>query len=453
MCSFMKFESSIREISNGLESFYDILKVKGGDSYNIVIRTSDFAIRVNIEEKDDVLQKILDKTKYLQSSTIVNVIGFSRLTPEMERKTTSNQPYITDDNRAVVVHGTIPNAESIAEKYGFTIQVDTDIFKYLPFDLAVEETKLSGGKISAISIGKTNQYFNNGLGLYEYEYENNSSKNNTIKNTVNYITNIRLDKLKILNTYYDKTKLISKLYECLDEKESCIEEQHLVALYSGGLDITLSVQKQLESTNYDSIELVYFDWGTVAAEYEIIQGKKFEQYLRSQYDIEFVQHTVHDIKPLFKNILEVCDLKNTRLMDEEASGAGSHEAEAAISYVPFRNTFLMTLISSMYESKKPNANIDFIIGNNLSEGMIYLDNSETWLDSMNDLIKVGGQSTMNFNVVAPYVNRTKTDMVKDAMVNNFSLESFSCYFPDNGKECGKCGSCLLKKAAIKRNVL
>jgi len=449
MCSFMKFRCKIRDIEKNTKLFYDILDVKGGDSYEIVLQIKKLILRMPIVEGEYSNDKIenLSKTisiytSALQHDKIATVLCFSRLTPEMEEQSVSNQPYITSDNRIIAVHGTIPQAEEIAKQYGFHIQADTDIFKYLPFEKAVDETEKVGGKISCISMGDTENYYNNGLGLYEYDC------NVYNEDSINIITNIRLDKLK--SSFYNilKTKLIKKMDTNIPMNTS---SKHLVALYSGGLDITISVQKQIELFEYDSIELVYFDWGTVASEYEIKQGKKFVEYLNSQYDIEFIQHIVQDIKPMFKNILEVCDLKNTRLIDSEAKGAGSHEAEAAISYVPFRNTFLMTLIAARYEANFPGSHIDFVIGNNLSEGMVYLDNSETWLDEMNALIKVGGQSTLNFNVVAPYVNRTKTDMVKDAILHNFSLDSFSCYFPKDGKECGKCGSCLLKKAAIERN--
>ena len=199
----------------------------------------------------------------------------------------------------------------------------------------------------------------------------------------------------------------------------------------------------------------YFDWGTVAAEYEINAGLKFAQNINQGKTFEYMMfnifHETIKIEPMFRSILGACKMTNTRLTDKDAVGVGDAEAEAAISYVPYRNTFLITLAAARAEQLYPNENIKFVIGANLSEGMVYLDNSETWLTHINDLISVGGQNTINYEVIAPYVNRTKTEMIKDSIQHHFKFNTaFSCYFPKNGKECGTCGSCLLKTEAIKR---
>ena len=90
--------------------------------------------------------------------------------------------------------------------------------------------------------------------------------------------------------------------------------------------------------------------------------------------------------------------------------------------------------------------------------MIYLDNSSEWLENINKLVKVGGQKCFGFNVIAPFVNKTKTEMLikfKTLAIDmghevGFDLrnDTFSCYFPVDGRSCGECGSCLLKRNAL-----
>jgi len=222
-------------------------------------------------------------------------------------------------------------------------------------------------------------------------------------------------------------------------------------LFSGGLDITCALQQDIIDVNkYDSIsniDLVYFDWFTVAAKQEIAAGAKFAEHLSNKYE---TKHSVIEVPNMFKDILSAAGLTNTRLTDTDAVGAESAEAESAISYVPFRNTFLLTLAAARAEQLYPHKNVRFILGANLTEGMIYLDNSEPFILAMNNIVKLGGQACENFEVIAPFVNHTKTKMLEQARLHEFKLDTaFSCYFPnEDGSECGVCGSCILKNTAL-----
>ena len=452
----MKVKIIKKHIYHSIDAFFNILDVKGGDEYNFiilclgfkkVIRHEDILSRMqrNDVTRSKALLEILRKTMDgFDGEQEFNILGFSRLTPEMEEtKKTLSQPYVYSvDDTVVMVHGTIPGAEEIAEHEGISIDVDTELFAHLPFDLVCDKTERAGGKISAISVGPDGdfEYYQNGLGLYKFTYTYDQDLNWSV------VTNIDLRKNSnyILNDIYDAPSKVG-------------EKPRIIALFSGGLDITCSVQKHIDSLSYrgqkpeiQCIDLWYFDWKTNARKGEIKAGEEFANYLEFDLGLQ-TEHTVIKVHKMFKNVLSACNMTSTRLTDKDAKGAGSHEAESAISYVPYRNTLLMTLAAARAEQLYPGEEVHFIIGANLSEGMVYLDNSETWLTYMNDLIKVGGQSSINFSVVAPYVNRTKTEMIKDSIKNEYQFDTaFSCYFPVKGKECGVCGSCLLKKNAIER---
>ena len=111
---------------------------------------------------------------------------------------------------------------------------------------------------------------------------------------------------------------------------------------------------------------------------------------------------------IFKNVLEIADLKEVRIANPEASGLGKEEAEEAISYVPFRNTYLLLFAATYAEQRYPNKVVDFVIGANLTEGMVYLDNSANYISKMNNLIKVAGQKTPNHHGVHPARRGTHT---------------------------------------------
>ena len=443
MCSFIKVTGEVTSLKKHLSKIKSILDVKGGDEYGINIHYKNYVTRINsIMSLEGLEHQFERETKSLKYNDRITLIAFSRLTPEMEEFGIQQPYYDIDDNLSTCVHGTIPNAEAIAKKYDFNIKVDTEIFTEMNFDDAIEEVNKAGGKISAIQFdGENLKTYHNGLGLFDYIISIESE-------VLEYTTNIKIEEpnVKLIHTY--NTIPVDR-------------EVRLIALFSGGLDITCATQKALYTNAYiNKVNLWYFDWGTNAASAEIEAGWKFAKKLDNKeiYPLQDqtleCSHETIKIEPMFRSILSACEMEGTRLTDKDAVGAGDAEAEAAISYVPFRNTFLMTLAAARAEQLYPNENIQFVIGANLSEGMIYLDNSETWLTHMNNLVKVGGQSTIHYSVVAPYVNRTKTAMISDAIECGFEFDTaFSCYFPKGvtGKEeCGTCGSCILKKNAIER---
>ena len=464
MCSFVSIKkkklSDIRE-SRILYVIFNALMVKGGDEISFVINyrgMSSNTITKNIMDKkfsSDDFKNFFEnyvKSHGMLSIDVIDVLFFSRLTPEMEQSSKAlSQPYRRVHNNEIqniVVHGTIPEAEKIAEKYGFDIEVDTEIFAHMDFKEACMEVEKVGGKISALK-SSNNLYepevYHNGLGAFKYNCAFGDD-------AMDFITNINLHNGFKNSKIFELQHFDISIVTIFPNATPANTDVRVIALFSGGLDITCSVQKTLlENINHVSeLDLWYFDWGTVANTPEIKAGKKFKKLMNHKYDFN-VNYKVIPIKPLFANILQACDMTSTRLTDNDSKGAGSHEAEAAISYVPYRNTILLTLAAARAEQLYPNETIKFVIGANLSEGMIYLDNSESWVDGMDSILKVGGQQCANFNISAPYVNRTKTEMIKDSIKLDFDFDTaFSCYFPVNGKACGKCGSCLLKENAIQR---
>jgi 7-cyano-7-deazaguanine synthase in queuosine biosynthesis len=466
MCSIIKLKGNRGTISAIVTPYLkELLKIKGGDEFNVIIKNKGGFVQYITDNLLWEFKSGLDKALgNCPSEDIVELLLFSRLTPEMENTCSKDnlpQPYfnyLSNNKTIVAVHGTIPNAEEIAERHGFKINVDTEIFYHLPFEIAIQETEKAGGKICAIGLDSDTHMYHNGLGLFHY----------ILTGDVEMTTNLDLSDEKLIHSYNNGTTKLHIHKKTLLDMGSIKRYDNairIISLFSGGLDITCSTQNVIEKygnsscfIKVKSIDLWYFDWGTRARDAEVQAGKDFTDYLNDklfpdpegEYFTDYVTHTVLPVKKAFKNILGICGLQGTRLTDDDATGAGSHEAESAISYVPYRNTILLTLAAARAEQLYPGENCIFVIGANLSEGMIYLDNSEPFVTAMNTLVKLGGQKSMYFEVQAPYVNRTKTAMIKDARSKHFRLDAFSCYFPVDGKECGSCGSCLLKQNALLR---
>ena len=470
MCSIVRIKGKFNSIRVHRDSLFgrdnimqDILSAKGGEQFGAKIIFLGKPEIISIEDKvyNIFLKKLYEFFEECDNDRQTTLIIHSRQAPEMESRTILNQPYTCNDhyNDVIAVHGTIPNVHEVELELGIKIPVDTDIFNFLPFNDAVRVTESLGGKISAISIYEV---YTNGLGLYSFEFDE-----------LEIVTNIsskyyNMDKYDFKNMKQVKGKILPEF----DRPE------RIIILSTGGLDITTSSMKVFEETvelysasnqptSPHKVEHWYFDWGSNAAEKEI---ETVNQLINMHYKnnkfydniLEFEQLETFGLKGLFQSVLSMTGNTKTRISDPDAIGGGHNEAEEAISYVPYRNTYLMTTAAVIAEHRYPNEKVQFVIGANLSEGMIYLDNSTEWLAAMTRTIKVGGQKCFNFRISAPFATDTKTNMLKKSKDNikqfqratGFDIDkhTFSCYFPDeDGKKCGKCGSCILKANAIEKS--
>jgi len=434
--------------------------VKGGQGQPIsaLLSINDFTIRydnyedVVFGDKFDAVARTLAGEKCNFS-----LILFARMEPETERETDTRylyQPYYNPFTKSwYFVHGLISNAEEIAKdsNYSGLMQIDTDIFAYDPnVDQLIDGDKLEG---NFIVFRKHSEIYgfeiinNSGLGVWKLDpsWFFFGTSNPFDSNLVMFGTSRR--------SYYDSYILTPKM-EITTHKNYMIDFQEKdkrigFALYSGGLDITAtSFNYKSEFPNARLIGM-YFDYGARASQKEIEAGKEAVQYgLLDDFK-------VIDIKPLY----EILDL-NSKLTDRYSDGDGVKEAESTQAYVPYRNTLMFTILASLMENQieeygiDENTQVDFLIGANLSEGMVYNDNTSAFLENMQNVINLGGKKNYFINIYSPFVNKTKTEMLthftKEEIETIFEL-SYSCYYPnEDGSACGKCGSCLLRQKALER---
>jgi len=409
------------------------LNFKGGEGYSLTFLNNNgnwFSTQaVDFEELfDDSIERLIKEPNY----DYCYIILFSRQRPEMENERVPLPPYWNNDwedkNIFVWMHGTISNVEELEKKYNVKVNVDSEILLY------AKEEEIEGNYSAIIAeIYKENQLvsvrgIDNGLGLYHFNE----------------------DKIKIYTTDIDFQKRdMVRVFKVSD---------NLIVSYSGGMDVTMSLIKQLElykkmEFKYKNIYLIYFDYGARARDEEINALFKMEKYLKSEYPDINLEAQVLEVRGLLHDISMIYQ-QQIKLIDNKAE-ADEREAESTLAYIPFRNTIFMELLATFAEGRNLES-VDFLIGLNLSEGMVYLDNSEIWLHKINDLLPRAGKSYhKHWQVVAPYHNKTKINMLKDIYkiigekkFNELLEISFSCYYPVNNKPCGKCGSCLLRQKAI-----
>ncbi len=117
-----------------------------------------------------------------------------------------------------------------------------------------------------------------------------------------------------------------------------------------------------------------------------------------------------------------------------------------ITYVPFRNTHLLSIAVSWAEVIKAEK---IFIGAVEQDIPNYPDCRAEYYEAFNRLVEVGTKPTTHIKVVTPLLSMNKSEIVKKGIELNAPLHlTWSCY-DNNDKACGRCQSCMLRLKAFK----
>jgi 7-cyano-7-deazaguanine synthase len=121
------------------------------------------------------------------------------------------------------------------------------------------------------------------------------------------------------------------------------------------------------------------------------------------------------------------------------------DAGIPTSYVPFRNTHLLSIAVSWAEAIKADS---IYIGAVQQDSPDYPDCRAEYYEAYNNLIEVGTKPSTNIKVITPLLNMSKSEIVKKGIELAAPLQlTWSCY-ERNDKACGSCQSCLLRLKAF-----
>jgi len=117
------------------------------------------------------------------------------------------------------------------------------------------------------------------------------------------------------------------------------------------------------------------------------------------------------------------------------------------TYVPFRNTILLSLATAYAETLCADA---IFIGSHREDFGGYPDNRPEYIEAMQKVIELGTRPQTHIKLRAPLLAMDKRDIIK----KGFDLEvpfdmTWSCY-KNNDKACGLCESCLRRLRAFKK---
>ena len=127
---------------------------------------------------------------------------------------------------------------------------------------------------------------------------------------------------------------------------------------------------------------------------------------------------------------------------------GEMSAEIPVTYVPARNTVFLSFALAAAEAAGAE---DIFIGVNAIDYSGYPDCRTEYIQAFEDMAnlatKAGVEGTSKFKIHTPLIEMTKAEIIKKGLELgvDYSL-THSCYHPDEqGRPCGECDSCLLRK--------
>lgn len=204
-----------------------------------------------------------------------------------------------------------------------------------------------------------------------------------------------------------------------------------IVLLSGGLDSTtcLAIAR---AEGFSPLYSLSFDYGQRHCR-ELSAAERIAR----QFEVEEYRVIKIDLRQFGKSALtDAIEVPKDRALAELTR-------EIPITYVPARNTIFLSYALAWAEV----LNCDHVfIGVNALDYSGYPDCRPEFIDSFQQTARLGTKRA-NFTVHAPLVRMTKAQIIRRGVELgvDYSL-THSCYDPsDQGRACGRCDSCLLRK--------
>lgn len=206
-----------------------------------------------------------------------------------------------------------------------------------------------------------------------------------------------------------------------------------VAIVSGGMD-SVTLAHWLKGV-YRDLHLISFDYGQ--------RHRRELECAAWQAEHLGAQHTIIDIsgiRPL---------LKGSALTDDVAVPHG-HYAEETMraTVVPNRNAIMLSIAWGLACSDEADV---LACGVHAGDHFIYPDCRPEFIASLNESLRIGtvGHRKDSLELIAPFVNHTKTDIAAIGGTLEVPFEhTWTCY--EGGEiHCGQCGACTERKEAFR----
>jgi len=210
------------------------------------------------------------------------------------------------------------------------------------------------------------------------------------------------------------------------------EHDRAVVLVSGGMDSATAVYEAIER-GYDPYFL-HTSYGQNTESKELASAKALAEEVEAA---DFLHVETEHLAAIGASSL------TDDGMDVEDADLDSDEIPS--SYVPFRNANLLAMAVSYAEANDCSA---IFIGAHSEDFSGYPDCRPDFFEAFQRVIDVGTKPGTNIDLVAPFVEWSKTDIAERGLELGVPYEhTWSCY-QDESPACGTCDACAFRLQAF-----
>ena len=213
-----------------------------------------------------------------------------------------------------------------------------------------------------------------------------------------------------------------------------------LVLLSGGLDSATCLEYAVSHCGAENVVAL-----------TICYGQRHDRELRSARAVAQhygVRHIELDLTEVFRGA-ECTLLRDSQEDVPEGSYADQKQTENGVStYVPFRNGVFLSICAAVALKEKCGV-VFYGIHRDDVAGNAYPDCTKAFHENMARAINEG--TGYKVNVIAPFINGTKADIVAYGKKAGVPYElTWSCY-KGGEKPCGKCATCIDRAKAFAAN--
>lgn len=209
-----------------------------------------------------------------------------------------------------------------------------------------------------------------------------------------------------------------------------------VVIVSGGMDsVTLAYYLKDTHKEIDDWTFLSFDYGQ--RHHKEIQYANFHAHRLE------ANHYIVSLKPVAILLAK----SGSVLVDHSVPVPEGHYAEESMksTVVPNRNSIMLSIATGVAVAE----GAEFVAaGMHAGDHFIYPDCRPEFIESFNIAEQYANEGFWEGSIIAPFVNITKTDIVKIGVSLGVPYaQTWSCY-KGNEYHCGKCGTCVERREAF-----
>ena len=177
---------------------------------------------------------------------------------------------------------------------------------------------------------------------------------------------------------------------------------------------------------------------------ELESAKKVADYYK-------VSHYEFDAAAIMSYSKSALLNSSTENLEKNSYGEQVKKNPRIATYVPFRNGLMISMAASFADGFFGGEETEIFVGVHQDDAAInaYADCSESFIRAISEAVEIGTYGKIK--IVAPFVGKTKADVVKIGLDLKVPYElTWSCY--ERGEvPCGKCATCIDRAKAFELN--